>query len=405
MREGLSAAAQRVLPASVLSVVEPRLSALPDRIGARLNPAKYAAMPEGPAQPLVLGEGDARLVIGVLNVAGQAYHWARAVESRPDRSALSLVVDSPDGFRFAAHRSVPRLRAFGSSDWRRAEFAAIVDQATHVIIESAHPLFGPLFRRDIVREVRALRRHGIRVAIVAHGSDVRDVRAHLAREPHSPFGSAALVPNARELDRAAARARRAIEVLQVPVFGSTPGVQLDLPQATWLPVAIDPDAWATEREPMGAAVPVVVHAPSRAGFKGSEVADEVLGRLHREGVIDYRRVDGVTHGDMAAVYESADIVIDSLRMGGYGVAACEAMAAGRLVLSYVNERSREVVAASAGEQPPIWPADAASLESAVRAVLDDRDAARDFAARGPAFVRRWHDGRASADALESFLAS
>ncbi len=405
VREGLSAAVQRLLPASVLEVVEPRLSALPDRVGARLNPAKYAAMPPGPAEPLELGDGAARLVIGVLNVAGQAYQWARAVDAHPDRSALSLVIDSPEGFRFAAHRSVPRLRAYGSSDWQRAEFEAVVAQATHVLIESAHPLFGPLFRRDVVREVRALQQHGIRVAIVAHGSDVRDVRAHLAREPHSPFGDAALVPNARALDRAAARTRRAIEVLGVPLFGSTPGLQLDLPAATWMPVVIDPDAWATDREPLQQAVPIVVHAPSRAGLKGSEVADAVLGRLHREGLVEYRRLDGIAHGDMHDVYRGADIVVDSLRMGGYGVAACEAMAAGRVVLSYVNERSRAVVEAEVGEQPPIWPADAASLESAVRAVVADREAARSLAARGPAFVRRLHDGRASAAALEAFLAS
>lgn len=405
VREGLSAAVQRLLPTSLLGVVEPRLSALPDRVGARLNPAKYAAMPPGPAQPFELGDGAVRLVIGVLNVAGQAYQWARAADAHPDRSALSIVIDSPDGFRFAAHRSVPRLRAYGSSDWQRAEFAAVVEQATHVIIESAHPMFGPLFHRDIVREVRALQQHGIRVAIVAHGSDVRDVSAHRAREPHSPFRDPALVPNARALDRAAARTRRAVEALGVPLFGSTPGVQVDLPSATWLPVVVDPDAWAVDREPLQAAVPIVAHAPSRAGLKGSEVADAVLGGLHRDGVIDYRRLAGVDHSEMGAVYREADIVVDSLRMGGYGVAACEAMAAGRLVLSYVNERSRTTVEATLGEQPPIWPADAASLEGAVRAVLADRDAARAFAARGPAFVRRLHDGRASAAALEPFLAS
>lgn len=403
MREGLSAAVQRVLPAPLRGALESRLSALPDRVGARLNPAKYAAMPPGPTEPLVLGEGVSRLVIGVLNVAGQAYQWARAVDARPDRAALSLTVDNPDGFRFAAHRPVPRLRALGSSDWQRAEFEAVVAQATHVLIESAQPMFGPLFRRDIVREVRALQQHGVEVAFVAHGSDVRDVRAHAAREPHSPFRVPSLVPNARELDRAAARARRVIDELGVPLFGSTPGIQFDMPAATWLPVVIDPDAWATDGAPLERAVPVVVHAPSRAGMKGSEVADAVLGGLHREGLIEYRRLHGVEHAAMRAAYREADIVVDSLRMGGYGVAACEAMAAGRLVLSYVNERSRAVVEAAVGEQPPIAPADAATLESAVRDALADRGAAQALAARGPAFVRRQHDGRASAAVLEAFL--
>jgi len=397
--------AKRLLPLSAIKFIERYVDALPDRVGKLLNPPKYADLPAGPARPLLVGAGTARLVVGPLNTAGQAYHWAHAVELRTEHAALSLVVDSPDGFGFAAHRVVPQLRADRSSDWQRAEFRAIVSQATHVLIESAQPLFGPLFGRDIERQTRALHNHGVRVAIVAHGSDVRDVEAHRAREPHSPYGDPQLVPEAAELDASAACTRAAIARLGVPLFGSTPGVQFDLPTAVWLPVVVDPDGWAADFAPLDSAVPVVVHAPSRAGLKGSEVADDVLGRLHREGLIEYRRLDHASHSEVRVAYRAADIVVDSLRMGGYGVGACEAMAAGRLVLSHVNLHARLAVEAVMGEQPPIWPADVGTLEVAVRAVLADREAARALAARGPAFVRLAHDGRASATVLESFLGS
>jgi glycosyltransferase involved in cell wall biosynthesis len=344
-------------------------------------------------------------VVGPINTAGQAYHWARAVDSRADLAAMSTVVDTLGGFRFVAHRVVPRQRAVHSRDWQRAEFEAVVTQATHVLIESAQPLFGPLFRRNIVREVRALQRKGVRVAIVAHGSDVRDVRAHRAREPLSPYAIHDLVPTSAALAESAQRTRTLLRRLGVPLFGSTPGVLFDLPTAIWLPVVVDPDEWITGRAPLQGEVPVVVHAPSNAGLKGSEVADRVLGRLHREGLIEYRRLEGVSHAALRDALRAADIVVDSLRMGGYGVGACEAMAAGRLVLSYVNTHARMTVEALVGEQPPIWPADADSLEAAVRAVLADRAGARALAARGSAFVRLAHDGRASAAALESFLDS
>ena len=405
MLRDASALAKRVLPTPAIALIEPHVSALPDRIGAWLNPAKYAGMPAGPTDPLVIGDGRARLVIGPLNTAGQAHQWARAVDAQADRAAISLVVESPDSFRFDADRAVPRLRAERSSDWQRVEFQAVVAQATHVLIESGQPLFGPLFRGDIVRQVGALHRRGIRVAIVLHGSDVRDLSAHRAREPRSPYESIELVPDAPELDASAARVRRVITQLDVPLFGSTPGVQFDLPEAVWLPVVVNPDEWAADGVPLQRAVPVVVHAPSRGGLKGSEVVDEVLGRLHRDGLVEYRRLEGVAHSEVRNAFRTADVVVDSLRMGGYGVGACEAMAAGRLVLSYVNEHARNMVQALIGEQPPIWPADVGTLEAAVRAVLIDRAGARALAARGPAFVRLAHDGRVSAAALEAFLES
>ncbi len=395
--------AKRVLPPSVVDRIEPLISVLPDRIAARINTVKYAEIPAGPAEPLRVGEAAVRLIVGPNNTAGQAFHWARAVSRLPDHAAISLVHSSAEGFRFVAHREVPGLLASRSSDWQRAEFAAITAQATHVLIESAQPLFGPLFRGDIVREVRALQRRGVRVAIVAHGSDVRDVYAHAAREPLSPYAHRDLIPDVESLYSAAARTRSALAQLGVPLFGSTPNVRLDLPTALWLPVVVDPDTWAVDTHPLLTPRPVVVHAPSHAGVKGSDVADEVLGRLHERRVIEYRRVEGRPHAEIRDAFRGADIVVDSLRMGGYGVAACEAMASGRLVLSYVNEYSRATVEAQLGEPVPIWPADASTLESALLAVLADRDRAREMAARGPGFVRRGHDGRVSAAVLSSFL--
>jgi hypothetical protein len=397
--------AKRTVPAPLLDRIEPVVSALPDRIGVRINPQKYAEMPPGPPQPLVLEGGSVRLIIGPTNTAGQGFHWARAVDALPDHAALSIGFVDEKGFRFPVHRAVPSLRAVRSVDWQRAEFSAIAASATHVLIESARPLFGPLFRGDIVREVRALRRRGVRVAVVAHGSDVRDVRAHQRREPHSPYAHPELVPDAADLDAAAARTRATLARLGVPLFGSTPSVAFDLPTAAWLPVVIDPERWATDAPVLERPVPVVVHAPSHAGVKGSEVADQVLARLQAEGAIVYRRLAAATHDEVRRAFREADIVVDSLRMGGYGAAACEAMAAGRLVLSYINDYSRGVVEGTIGEQPPIGQADVVTLEQSLRSALADRAGARALAARGPAFVRRGHDGRASAAALAAFLRS
>src|SRR5690606_40455222 len=125
-------------------------------------------------------------------------------------------------------------------------------------------------------------------------------------------------------------------------------------------------------------------------FRASGLAGLGLESRAARGLIEYRRVEGVPAGDMPRVYGEADVVLDQLRIGNYGVAACEAMAAGRVVVSHVSEVVREHAREAAGADLPILEATADSLEQVLLDVLADRDRARALAAQGPAFVRTLH---------------
>lgn len=200
------------------------------------------------------------------------------------------------------------------------------------------------------------------------------------------------------------------------MLGTTHGVLIDLPEAAWLPVVVDVAAWAVERPPLVAAArtevepppagpPLVVHAPSQAAIKGSDIVDAVLGRLAAEGLVRYERLEQVTHDVVSDAYRRADIMVDSLRMGGYGVAACEALAAGRVVVSNVLPEYRAAIARDHGLEVPIVQAEPGTLEAVLRGVLHDPTAARATAERGPAFVRALHDGRLSAARILAALDS
>ncbi len=95
----------------------------------------------------------------------------------------------------------------------------------------------------------------------------------------------------------------------------------------------------------------------------------------------------------------ADIVVDQLLLGLYGVLACEGMALGRVVVSHVGESLRSRVPADV----PIVETDPDELGKTLERILDDRAWARDLAAAGPAFVEQFHDGRYSAAVLAGFL--
>ncbi len=96
-------------------------------------------------------------------------------------------------------------------------------------------------------------------------------------------------------------------------------------------------------------------------------------------------------------------MLDQFVLGIYGVAACEAMASGRLVMSHVDEFTRSQVRERTGLELPILEATVESLEAELRKAAADPSAFDEFRTAGPAFVDTIHDGRRSAQAMAPFL--
>ncbi|WP_179872437.1 glycosyltransferase [Microcella indica] len=379
------------------------IRALPEALVGRLLPGEYRYRPADIPAPSRAPDTPVRLYIAPANFAGQAWQWARAAERHlPGVGAVSMVEVLRAGFRHPADTAVPRGVYAASGRWQGVERAVVARDFTHLIVEAERWPFGGVLLESVDEQVQWALDRGLHVAMLCHGSDIRLPSRHAELEADSPFRTA-LGDQIAHYQRLTECNRALLDRLDLPVFVSTPDLLRDVPQATWLPVVVDVDRWATDAAPLSRAVPRVVHAPSRAAMKGSELVEPTLHRLHEQGLIDYRRLEKLPHEGMVAAYRDADIVLDQFSMGIYGVAACEAMAAGRVVVSHVADFSRETVLAATSQRLPIVQARAAELETVLRGLLDDREAARATAALGPDFVRAVHDGRRSAQVLGPFL--
>jgi hypothetical protein len=364
--------------------------------GLRYSYAQLPAFPPVATTPV-------RMLVGPTNSAGQGHAWAQAARTVPGVSAVSFALHRKGQFRFTSDYGVP-LAWFGQPRWQRAQEQHVVGSYTHVLVESLRPIFGARGFPDASADIAALRAAGVNVGLVFHGSDIRLPSRHAKRERWSPF-----TPGDDLTERLETQARRhaeLVESLGLPVFVSTVDLLDDVPDAQWLPVAIDPAPWQQAARPLfSGARPVVVHVPSNAQLKGTDRIDAVLTELHDSGVLEYRRITGVPHSGMTAVIGDADIVVDQLRIGLYGVAAAEALAAGRIVVSYVGDAVRQRVRTLTGREVPIVEADPDTLGDVVAGLIADRDAAAERAAAGPAYVAELHDGSRSAVALTSWLTS
>lgn len=349
-----------------------------------------------PPPPTEIPDAPVRVYIGPTNYAEQGWRWARALEEHGTGiGARNMALEIPGTFSFRADSLVPLVIQNGSASWSDAEFDA-VRRFSHVLIEAERSLFGPRFGWDIERERLALDEDGVSVAFMAHGTDVRSPRRHRTLTPWSPF------EDPEQFARLQADADANIEFLERvgrPIFASTPDLLVDVPQAVWCPVVVDVARWQAETPPRQRPRPVVMHVPSSPQMKGTTLIADTIQRLDSDRTIDLKLTTGVASASMPALVATSDIVLDQFRLGSYGAAAIEAMAAGRVVVGHVLESVRSAVFDRTGVPLPIVEATPDTLEQVLLELVADRERMARVSAESAEFVRIAHSGQLSARTL------
>ncbi|MHB8471085.1 MAG: glycosyltransferase family protein, partial [Gaiellaceae bacterium] len=136
--------------------------------------------------------------------------------------------------------------------------------------------------------------------------------------------------------------------------------------ARWVPDAhvIPPGIDIAAIEPSPAPVrerPLVVHAPSSRAKKGTE---HVIAAC--EGLdVELELIEGLDHREAFERYRAADIVVDQLHAGWYGVFAIEAMALGKPVVTFLHEEAVRRTEEAFGVRVPIVQATKETLAGVV----------------------------------------
>ncbi|WP_162242859.1 glycosyltransferase [Leifsonia sp. Root112D2] len=353
-------------------------------------------MAEAPDAPI-------RFFVAPSNFAGQGWQWAHAAQRHLDGvKAVAMAYHGAGEFGFPVDMSVPVSGYVFSKKWQARQREAVTAGFTHVGVEAERHPFGRVFDQSVETQVRQLLDAGVKVAFLSHGTDIRLPSRHAAMEEYSPYKDG-LWPFTERAELESGDNLAMIARLEIPVFVSTPDLLVDVPHASWLPVIVEPEKWRSATQPLHRGRPVVVHAPSGAIIKGSDLVDPIMQSLHEQGIVEYVRIQGVPADEIPEIYRNADIVLDQFRLGSYGVAACESLAAGRVVIGHVSRFVRDYVREHTGTELPIVEATASTLEATIRTICADPQRYRELASAGPEFVAAVHDGRASAAVLKTFL--
>jgi glycosyltransferase involved in cell wall biosynthesis len=172
-----------------------------------------------------------------------------------------------------------------------------------------------------------------------------------------------------------------------------------VPEADVIPPGIDVKA-IDPAPPSDRARPVILHAPSSRRRKGTEHVIAACEGLDAELVL----VEGLHHDQAFERYREADIVVDQLNAGWYGLFAIECMALGKPVVAFLHDEAARRTEDALGTRVPIVSATKDDLRIRLEPLVASAAERRRIGAESRAYVERVHDLDRVADRLLALYA-
>lgn len=141
---------------------------------------------------------------------------------------------------------------------------------------------------------------------------------------------------------------------------------------------------------------LVIHAPTNPEFKGTKPIEEAVAALQAKYDFDYRRIEKTNHEDAIRLYAEADLIIDQILCGSYGLFCVEGMALGKPVITYI----RDDLVSTFPPELPVMNANPDNIKEKLEELLGNAALREEIGARGRAYAEKYHAKEVVGDQLE-----
>jgi glycosyltransferase involved in cell wall biosynthesis len=167
------------------------------------------------------------------------------------------------------------------------------------------------------------------------------------------------------------------------------------PRGPWPEYDVVPPAIVLrDWEPAPAAPGGVVrlaHAPSKRAVKGTEAVIAAVEALRARGApIELDLIEGVPNREARLRYAAADVIVDQLKIGWYGMFAIESMALAKPVVVHLDEEATAETEEAFGLELPLVRANEGNLETVLAGLLEVRETLPQLGRRSREYVERVH---------------
>lgn len=139
----------------------------------------------------------------------------------------------------------------------------------------------------------------------------------------------------------------------------------------------------------------IVHAPTNRYVKGSDYIEDAIEEIQKEYPVEYVRVENMKQSDAFEIYKNADIIVDQIRIGTYGVFAIEGMALGKPVITYIMPSMIKLLP----EDLPIVSANKDNIKEQLILLICDEQLRKILGDRGREYAETYHDYRTNSKML------
>jgi hypothetical protein len=135
----------------------------------------------------------------------------------------------------------------------------------------------------------------------------------------------------------------------------------------------------------------IAHAPSKRAVKGTEAVLAAVESLRARGApVELDLIEGVPNREARLRYAAADVVVDQLRVGWYGMFAIESMALAKPVVVHLDADAAAETEEAFGLELPLVRADEGSLEDVLAGLVEVREQLPELGGRSREYVERVH---------------
>lgn len=134
--------------------------------------------------------------------------------------------------------------------------------------------------------------------------------------------------------------------------------------------------------------PLIIHSPTAKIGKGSNIIIPIVEELKKEYEFDFMLLHDISREKVLEIMQKADIFIDQIIVGSYGMAALEAMAFGKPVVCYIMP---EVFEAGLSEECPIVNASPDNLKEQLIKLITNPQLRHDIGIKSRKFIEKFHD--------------
>lgn len=341
-----------------------------------------------------------KIAMAPVNISGQPITLVN--ELRRNGVDISLVQYSgnTDGHKFGY--ASDRILTYSGNNRSQVQIGTIADllgEGTDLFHFWMRTLFfGGVYSKLTGFDLPFLKAYGRKIVYRFTGEDLRIRSVHERLNPYNAYryGYATVIDETRQ--------RKYLDFIAEFVdqfVVQDPELNEYWPTARIVPRAIVLTDWAY-CGPTNKDRPLVVHAPSSPIVKGTPFVQAAIEALRDEGLaFDYREIVGMSHREASSLYREADIVIDQLHIGWYGVLAIEALALGKTVITYV----RDSLAERLGVPIPVLNANPDTIKDVLRQAIKDYGLRSEMGPKARAFVERVHDASVVGKSLAELYGS